>query len=341
MCFPPLCHITPAHTGPATCVSFHPSGNYLISSSNDSMLKVVDLLEGRLFYTLHGHQDAALSATFSPSGQHFCSTGADGKVLLWRTNFDAVDYNDLLQSRPRRDFSSSKSSQRPAASARQQPPSSLPTSLPSSIPPTKTTSSMMSSMPGRSSADSAGGLEPSARDTHVVAGHDPVNTVDPSPPVVDVGRALFSMPKKDYAIGERDPATTSVPLQASFQASGSTSTMAGTAASTQRGGGKQQGQQRSHSHPPKSVRQAAQQSAAAQQQHQVNSHGHQPSQVTVPLEAHTMPTQLTNALEHITTQLDMITQTVSIIEQRLTLAENKLKECLDNQQKITLQIKPQ
>ena len=25
-------------------------------------------------------QDAALSATFSPSGQHFCSTGADGKV---------------------------------------------------------------------------------------------------------------------------------------------------------------------------------------------------------------------------------------------------------------------
>lgn len=34
-------------------------------------------------------------------------------------------------------------------------------------------------------------------------------------------------------------------------------------------------------------------------------------------------------------------QTVGIIEQRLTLTENKLKECLENQQKITLQIKPQ
>ena len=33
-------------------------------------------------------------------------------------------------------------------------------------------------------------------------------------------------------------------------------------------------------------------------------------------------------------------QTVSILEQRLTMTENKLKECLDNQQKITLHIQP-
>ena len=35
---------------------------------------------------------------------------------------------------------------------------------------------------------------------------------------------------------------------------------------------------------------------------------------------------------------DLLLQTVSILEQRLTTTENKLRECLDNQQKITLQI---
>ena len=37
---------------------------------------------------------------------------------------------------------------------------------------------------------------------------------------------------------------------------------------------------------------------------------------------------------------DHLSHTVSILEQRLTMTENKLRECLDNQQKITLQIRP-
>ena len=35
-----------------------------------------------------------------------------------------------------------------------------------------------------------------------------------------------------------------------------------------------------------------------------------------------------------------LSQTVSILGQRLTRTENKLRECLDNQRKITLQIRP-
>ena len=35
-----------------------------------------------------------------------------------------------------------------------------------------------------------------------------------------------------------------------------------------------------------------------------------------------------------------LSQTVLIFDQRLTRTENKLRECLDNQQKITLQIRP-
>nr|XP_023969901.1 POC1 centriolar protein homolog A-like [Chrysemys picta bellii] len=45
-------------------------------------------------------------------------------------------------------------------------------------------------------------------------------------------------------------------------------------------------------------------------------------------------TSLADTLEHIVGQLDVLTQTVSILEQRLTLTEDKLKECLENQQKL-------
>jgi centriolar protein POC1 len=37
-------------------VAFHPSGNFLLTASSDATLKIFDLLEGRLIYTLHGHQ---------------------------------------------------------------------------------------------------------------------------------------------------------------------------------------------------------------------------------------------------------------------------------------------
>ncbi|XP_061495577.1 POC1 centriolar protein homolog B isoform X2 [Rhineura floridana] len=48
---------------------------------------------------------------------------------------------------------------------------------------------------------------------------------------------------------------------------------------------------------------------------------------------------LTNALEHIVEQLDVLTLTVSILEQRLTLTEDKLKECLENQEKMLLSVR--
>jgi len=44
------------HSAVVNSLSFHPSGNYLVTASNDSTLKILDLLEGRLLYTLHGHQ---------------------------------------------------------------------------------------------------------------------------------------------------------------------------------------------------------------------------------------------------------------------------------------------
>ena len=43
------------HKGPVTQISFHESGNYLASSSQDGFIKLFDLLEARPIYDLKGH----------------------------------------------------------------------------------------------------------------------------------------------------------------------------------------------------------------------------------------------------------------------------------------------
>jgi centriolar protein POC1 len=66
----------------------------------------------------------------------------------------------------------------------------------------------------------------------------------------------------------------------------------------------------------------------------------EPVPQTTPLEATTVSPELSNTLLHIVGQLDILTQTMAILEERLTVTEDKVKECLDNQQRITLQIQP-
>ena len=77
-----------AHGGAVNSVDFHPSGNFLTSTSADGTIKVYDLREGHLYYTLHGHEGATTCAAFSPAGDFFASGGADEQVMVWRTNFD-------------------------------------------------------------------------------------------------------------------------------------------------------------------------------------------------------------------------------------------------------------
>lgn len=43
-------------------------------------LQIFDLVEGRLYYTLHGHKAGALGVDFSPTGEFFASVGADEQV---------------------------------------------------------------------------------------------------------------------------------------------------------------------------------------------------------------------------------------------------------------------
>ncbi|KAG1655248.1 POC1 centriolar A [Nymphon striatum] len=77
-----------AHESAVNSISFHPSGNFLLSASNDSSMRIFDLLEGRLLYTLFGHQGPINNVVFSPSGEYFASAGTDEQVMIWKTNFD-------------------------------------------------------------------------------------------------------------------------------------------------------------------------------------------------------------------------------------------------------------
>ncbi|KAF3814585.1 hypothetical protein GH733_017743, partial [Mirounga leonina] len=95
------------HSGGVNCVSFHPSGNYLLTASSDGTLKILDLLEGRLIYTLQGHTGPVFTVSFSKGGELFSSGGADAQVcksfssfdlvLLWRTNFDDLNCKDMIK----------------------------------------------------------------------------------------------------------------------------------------------------------------------------------------------------------------------------------------------------
>ncbi|XP_058660814.1 POC1 centriolar protein homolog B isoform X1 [Ammospiza caudacuta] len=90
------------HRAGVNCISFHPSGNYLITASSDGTLKILDLLGERLIYTLHGHKGPVLCVAFSKGGESFASGGVDAQVLLWKTNFDTLDYEEVLKHNFRR-----------------------------------------------------------------------------------------------------------------------------------------------------------------------------------------------------------------------------------------------
>ncbi|KAG8238122.1 hypothetical protein J437_LFUL012733 [Ladona fulva] len=66
-------------------VSFHPNGDHLTSASDDSTVKILDLMNGVPAYTLHGHSAPVLCAQFSPMGDNLATGGVDNQILVWKT----------------------------------------------------------------------------------------------------------------------------------------------------------------------------------------------------------------------------------------------------------------
>lgn len=67
-------------------VDFHPNGRYLISTSNDTTLRIWDLRQGHILYTLYGHEASSNCANFSPCGDYFTTGGGDSVVMVWKSN---------------------------------------------------------------------------------------------------------------------------------------------------------------------------------------------------------------------------------------------------------------
>jgi WD40 repeat protein len=57
-----------------------------LTSSKDSSLKIWDIREGRLLYTMHGHSGPVHTAKFSNDGNFFASGGSDQLVMVWKSN---------------------------------------------------------------------------------------------------------------------------------------------------------------------------------------------------------------------------------------------------------------
>ena len=71
-------------------MSFHPSGNFLASSSLDGSIKIFDLLEARPVFDLLGHDKPVTAVAFSPkNGSTIASGGKDSLVFLWQSNLKA------------------------------------------------------------------------------------------------------------------------------------------------------------------------------------------------------------------------------------------------------------
>jgi centriolar protein POC1 len=63
----------------------------MLSASTDSTIKIWDLRQGYILYTLYGHEGPSNTADFSPCGDYFCSSGNDSVVMVWKSNLNEDD----------------------------------------------------------------------------------------------------------------------------------------------------------------------------------------------------------------------------------------------------------
>lgn len=68
------------HTAAVNQIDFHPSGNFMLSVSDDGTTKILDLLEGRPIFTMKGHTKQVTAVQFSKDGKIFATGGKDNEV---------------------------------------------------------------------------------------------------------------------------------------------------------------------------------------------------------------------------------------------------------------------
>ena len=87
------------HTGPVRSVRFSNDGKFLITASDDKLVKVWSLPSRRFLCSLSGHSNWVQDAKFSPDGRLAVSGGEDKLVKLWdieshQNTFTFHDHNE-------------------------------------------------------------------------------------------------------------------------------------------------------------------------------------------------------------------------------------------------------
>ena len=82
------------HTGRVTGLSFDPSGNVLLSTSNDGTARLWRLDGDRRpieVLVLRGHKDGVGSGVFAANGTAVVTAGDDGRVRVWRPRWTVIE----------------------------------------------------------------------------------------------------------------------------------------------------------------------------------------------------------------------------------------------------------
>ncbi|KAI0363168.1 hypothetical protein BV20DRAFT_187783 [Pilatotrama ljubarskyi] len=90
-----------AHTEAVNSLAYSPSGEHIVSGSEDCTIKLWDARLGALLNSFEGHTQRVRSVVFSPSGKAILSGSQDGTVKLWDSTTGAcLDSWNWLESAP-------------------------------------------------------------------------------------------------------------------------------------------------------------------------------------------------------------------------------------------------
>lgn len=82
--------------GSANDLKFDAYGKHLFCALSDGTVKVFDMLDAKLVYTLHGHQGQVHCLDFDKDSGSLCSGDSVGKILFWKTNFNTKHQVDAI-----------------------------------------------------------------------------------------------------------------------------------------------------------------------------------------------------------------------------------------------------
>ncbi|KAI0674964.1 hypothetical protein C8Q78DRAFT_965239 [Trametes maxima] len=79
------------------CVAVDPKGKRVAITSDEPIVKVIDLEDITKMVTLQGHSKAVRKATWHPSGALLTTCGADGKIIVWDVSEDEPKQEKVIE----------------------------------------------------------------------------------------------------------------------------------------------------------------------------------------------------------------------------------------------------